>query len=322
MNQEFPKTYALRHIDESVRIASQSGGAFTAISDWILDSSGIIYGCALNERFLAIHKKAADRDSRDSMRGSKYIQSTLNDTFKSVKLDLLSGKQVLFTGTSCQVAGLKKYLGEEYKKLLCVDIVCHGVPSPAVWKKYLDWQCAKNSAELTRVNFRNKSDFGWHSHYETLYFNNGRATSSKIFSTIFYNHAALRPCCYECPFKSTMHSGDITIADYWGIEKTEPELDDNKGVSLVLINSEKGIKAFEQIKGRVDWKKTKLEDSMQSPLVGPFPKPAHRDQFWMDFENKSFDYIAQKYGRDKLKSRIKIRLILLKNRITKLFSAR
>lgn len=148
----------------------------------------------------------------------------------------------------------------------------------------------------------NITDFGWHDHVETLCFENGKSTSSRVFKELFYGHTVLRPSCYECPYKSVIHPGDITIADYWGIEKAAPEFDDNKGVSLVLVNNEAGEKIFEKVKKRLIWKQTKLEDSMQPPLKAPFPKPDNREQFWSDFENKSFEYVAKKYGGIGLKN--------------------
>ena len=156
------------------------------------------------------------------------------------------------------------------------------------------------------MDFRNKRDFGWHDHVETFYFENGKTTSSEVFKNLFYGHTVLRQSCYECPYKSVMHPGDITIADYWGIEKAAPELDDNKGISLVLVNNnEVGEKAFEDVKEKLIWKKTKLEDSLQPPLRAPFPKPDNREQFWSDFKNKPFIYIAKKYGGMGVKKNIK-----------------
>lgn len=165
-----------------------------------------------------------------------------------------------------------------------------------------------------------KKDFGWHDHVETLYFENGKSTSSRVFKELFYGHTVLRPSCYECPYKSVMHPGDITIADYWGIEKVAPEFDDNKGVSLVLVNNEAGKKAFEKVKEELIWKQTKLEDSMQPPLKAPFPKPDSREQFWSDFENKSFEYVAKKYGGIGLKNDAKSFLRKIKRKIKKLVS--
>lgn len=247
MNWKQPKVYAVKHKDEATRAASRSGGIFTALSDQVLSNGGVVYGCVLTDKFDAVHIRADNEEDRNRMRGSKYIQSKLGDTFKNVKADLDAQKSVLFSGTSCQVAGLKQFLGRNYEKLLCVDIVCHGVPSPKVWKAYLLWQEQKNNSAIRSVDFRNKGKYGWRDHVETLNFQNSKSTNSKVFRTIFYGHAVLRPSCYECPYKSVMHPGDITIADYWGIEKAAPEYDDNKGVSLVLINNEYGENKFNEI---------------------------------------------------------------------------
>lgn len=318
MNWKQPKVYAVKHKDEVIRKASRSGGIFTALSDQILYNGGVVYGCVLTDDFRAIHVRADNEENRNRMRGSKYIQSKLGDTFKNVKEDLDMKRSVLFSGTSCQVAGLKRYLGKEYDNLLCVDIVCHGVPSKKVWDAYLRWQEKKNQSKLVSVDFRNKKDFGWRDHVETLYFENGKSISSQVFKELFYGHTVLRPSCYHCPYKSIMHPGDITIADYWGIEKAAPEFDDNKGVSLVLVNNETGEKAFEKVKEILIWKQTELQDSLQPPLRAPFPRPENRGQFWDDFKNKSFDYVAKKYGNIGLKSDIKSFLSKIKRKIKKL----
>ena len=259
MNWKQPKVFAVKHKDESTRAASRSGGIFTALSDQVLSNGGVVYGCVLTDKFDAVHIRADNEEDRNRMRGSKYIQSKLGDTFKSVRADLDAQKSVLFSGTSCQVAGLKKYLGKEYKNLLCVDIVCHGVPSPKVWKEYLYWQEKKHKSKIVKVDFRNKKDYGWRAHKETLICENGKSVDSTVFTTLFYGHGILRPSCYECPYKSVMHPGDITIADYWGIEKAAPEFDDNKGVSLVLVNSEMGALILNSVKKVFNGKKLVLK---------------------------------------------------------------
>lgn len=315
MNWNKPEVFAVQHKDENVRAASRSGGIFTVLSDYVLEQDGVVYGCVLTEDFEAVHVRADRKHVRDRMRGSKYIQSRMNNTYKNVKYDLEADRKVLFSGTSCQIAGLKGYLRKEYKNLLCIDIVCHGVPSPKVWKAYLAWQEKKNRSKVKKVDFRNKKDFGWRDHIETLYLTNGQTVNSKVFTTLFYGHSILRPCCYECPYKSVVHPGDLTIADYWGIEKAAPEFDDNKGVSLVLINNEKGNEVFDTIKDQVKWQKTRLEDSMQPPLIAPFPEPENRKTFWDDFENKDFNYIANKYGGAGIKNRIKNTLRRIKRKM-------
>ena len=184
----------------------------------------------------------------------------------------------------------------------------------------LRWQEHKNHGKVVKVDFRNKKDFGWKDHVETIWFDNGKNVSSPIFKNLFYGHMALRPSCYECPYKSIMHPGDITIADYWGIEKAAPEFDDNKGVSLVLVNNEKADSIFENVKIELKWKSTRIEDSMQPPLKAPFPKPEGREQFWNDVNDKSFSYIARAYGDNGTANYIKKVLRRAKRKIQHLIS--
>lgn len=300
MNWDSPIVYAVKHKNLHVRLASSSGGIFTALSDEILKQSGIVYGCILNERFEAIHARAESTEERDLMRGSKYIQSNMGDIFCQVQNNLQNDKIILFSGTSCQIAALKSYLGCDYEKLICVDIVCHGVPSPKVWKKYISWQEQKNRGNCVKVVFRNEVDFGWASHIETLTIvdNNGieKKVNSNIFAKLFYGHNILRPCCYKCPYKSIMHPGDITIADFWGIERAAPGFSDNKGVSLVLINNDKGHDLFKQTYIHIEYKECRIEDSIQYPLQRPFERPKERDKFWLDFNTKRFSKIVKSYG--------------------------
>ena len=315
MNWNQPNVYAVQHKNEDVRAESRSGGVFTAISDCVLEKGGVVYGCILDDHFNSVHTRAENVENRNLMRGSKYIQSKMGDTYKQVEKDLIDGRVVLFSGTPCQVAGLKHYLREEYNNLLCVDIVCHGVPSLIVWEKYLQWQEKKNKSKVNSADFRNKKDFGWREHIETLSFVNGKKTNSKVFTTLFYGHSILRPCCYECPYKSIIHPGDITIADYWGIEKAAPEFDDNKGVSLVLVNNDTGQKCFNLVKERVKWKETRIEDSMQQSLKAPYPEPLGRKKFWDDFSKRDFDYITRKYGDNGVLAGIKRILKKIKRRL-------
>ncbi len=308
MNWEKPKVYAVKHKDDNIVALSRSGGMFTALSDLILEKNGVVYGCVLDEKFNAKHIRADNKKDRDLMRGSKYIESKMGECFRSVKKDVLEGKKVLFSGTSCQIAGLKNFLGKEYENLICLDIVCHGVPSPKIWQMYLDWQIGKNKRKVVKVNFRNKIKYGWRAHTESLVFENGKQVNSGVFRNLFYSHSILRESCYRCPYKSILHPGDITIADYWGIEKAAPEFDDNKGVSLVLINNSKGENLFKEASGFIKFKETLLEDSMQGPLKEPSKKPTNREKFWQDVEKYDFTYIAKKYGNYGLTNKVKNRL--------------
>lgn len=291
-----PRAYAVKHKDSEVRARSRSGGIFTALSDKILASKGVVYGCILTEDLHAVHVRATTHEGRDKMCGSKYIQSQMGDVFKSVKDDLEEGLEVLFSGTSCQVSGLHDYLCKDYSNLICVDIVCHGVPSPAVWDSYLEWQKKRNKGKIEKVDFRNKTNFGWAAHVESLYLDNGKRIDSEIFKTLFYGHAILRPCCYKCPYKDIVHPGDITIADYWGIDKASPGFNDNKGVSLVLVNNEIGRRLFDEVNNSIEYQETRIEDSMQQPFYAPFKEPKYRAAFWRDFNKNKFSIVAKRYG--------------------------
>lgn len=305
---EWPKAYALRNKD-AIRMVCQSGGAFDVLSDYVLENGGTVFGCVLDDKLKAVHIRATNIDERNRMHGSKYVQSQLLDVFNEVANDLNYGKMVLFSGTSCQVLGLRKFLTAKHIEgdLICVDLVCHGVPSPMLWENYLNWQEENCGRKIINVNFRNKRLYGWHSHIETLTTDNGKRISSDVYANLFYSHNALRPCCYECRWKSVMHPGDITIADCWGIENVAPELDDNCGVSLVLVNSIIGEERFSQAiqKDDIICTPIKLEDCMQGPLISPVKKPNTRDMFWKEFAVLDFSKIAKKYGRDGYIKRIR-----------------
>lgn len=305
---EYPIVYAFKNKNDFERLLSQSGGAFASLSDVILEQNGIVYGCAFDDEFQAIHIRADNNENRNRMRYSKYVQSRIGETYKWVLKDLEEGHTVLFTGTSCQVAGVIQYVensGNNTGKLLTVDIVCHGVPSPLVWKDYLSWESVKKKSKVKSIVCRNKILYGWKSHVTTIEFDNGKKVESRVFPNIFYGHMALRPSCYKCPYKDIIHPSDITIADYWGIENTHPEFRDDKGVSLVLINSKKGKKLFDQCANYNNVIQTTIDDCMQKPLIEPYTPPENREQFWRDYETMSFSDIAKKYGHDDYVSKFK-----------------
>lgn len=291
-----PDAYALKHKNLAIRLNSRSGGCFTALSDYILHLGGIIYGCGYGQDFEVVHKRAENKEERDEFRGSKYVQSNTEGIFEKVRNDLKEGKYVLFSGTSCQVAGLKGFLGKTPQETLyCVDILCHGVPSPMVWRDYLIFMKKRYHGMVTEVDFRNKKQFGWKKHIETIRIG-GNSHNSTIYKELFYSHYILRPSCYECPYKQMTHPADITLADFWGIQKAVKNFNDNKGVSLVLINSVKGRKLFEQVKEDTIYEKCKVRPEFQRPLHQAFPMPEDRMEFWKSYRRKGFYQIAIDYG--------------------------
>lgn len=296
-----PIVYAAKLLDDSQRILSQSGGAFKSFSDYVLDRGGTVYGCILDEEFKAVHKRAETTLERDKMRNSKYIQSDLLNVMKEVRQDLANGKEVLFSGTPCQIAGLRSFLSSDgleglSDNLYCVDFVCHGVPSPLIWEKYLEWEEKQKKEKISKVICRDKKEFGWRSHVLTIEFQDGSRLHRRVFPKIYSSNNALRPACYQCPYNSVMHPGDVTIGDFWGINKVIPEFTDEKGVSMILINNEKGKQLFEDCKKDFSYIECKTEDSPQITTMKSREVPKERDKFWKDFFNKDFGYVAKKYG--------------------------
>lgn len=291
-DETFPQIFALKHKDYNVRINSRSGGAFTAISDEVIGNGGVVYGCVMANAYEAVHKRAETYEERDSMRGSKYIQSNLGNTFLMVKNDLLAGRKVLFTGTPCQIDGLKKLLAINYDNLLCIDIVCHGMPSPLIWKSYIKWLEYEYRAKCITENilFRDKKNYGWASHIETIKMvndnNKNIEINSGIFKELFYSNLILRPACYQCPYTSLYRPGDITIADFWGINDILPGTNDNKGVSMVFINNIKGRNLFDKCKKNTFFYKVKLGKNIQRPLRESVKNPENRMLFWKEFFEK------------------------------------
>lgn len=297
-----PTCYAVLHKSPDVRWNSRSGGIFTALSDYVLSNHGVVYGAITTSELRVIHFRADNEEDRNLMRGSKYVQSDISECYSLIQNDLDDGKVVLFTGTSCQVAAVKNAMGKDYPNLYTLDIVCHGVPSPRVWKDYIAYIEKKYDAKCVEVDFRNKKKFGWPAHIETLKIRRGRkikTVNSRFYSELYYTHLILRPCCSECPYKSINHPGDITIADYWGIKKAAPEFFDWGGVSLVLVNSESGKKMFDCVKTEINFKETKFALSMQPPLQSSFPMPNNREQFWKDYEILGIEGILKKYVGNK-----------------------
>jgi coenzyme F420-reducing hydrogenase beta subunit len=298
-DKALPIAYGCKHRDDEIRIQSRSGGVFTAVSDIVLDNGGIVYGCALDDNFRAVHARAVTKQQRDEFRKSKYVQSDMGDSLRSVKQDLDGGLTVLFSGTPCQVDGLLSFLSltkTDASRLLTMDIVCHGVPSPKLWRDYLAFQ-SKKHGKILSADFRNKRDFGWAEHTETLTTERGKV-SSQIYKNLYFTDYALRRSCHECKYASKQRVSDITLADFWGIDSLDSSFNDNRGVSLVLVNTEKGLEAFNKAleSNALEAKAFDIERVDQKALREPFYYSYKKEAFWQDYREKGFDYIVRKYG--------------------------
>lgn len=301
-------TYIVKQKDMQSRMKSRSGGIFAAVSDKVLEAGGVVYGCALDEEFQAFHRRAVTKEERDLFRGSKYVQSEMKDAMKQAVKDLKEGKIVLFSGTPCQIAGMKAICPKGWEEhLLCMDIVCHGVPSPRVWEDYKAYMQKKYHGKITAVDFRNKQNHGWWDHVESVKIH-GFEVDSQIYKNLFYEHNILRDCCYSCPYKSLERQGDISIADAWGIAKAAPEFDDNHGVSLVLCSTKKGQEWLEKAFETCDYQTCDIKDYMQDPFIRSFEKPDNYEEFWQEYFSKDFREIVKEHYEDSLKVRAKWRI--------------
>lgn len=255
--------YAAKHKDERIRLASSSGGVFTAIAESVIDEGGVVFGARFDKDWSVIHGYTETKEGLAAFRGSKYVQSRIGESYKDAEAFLRTGRKVLFSGTPCQIAGLKRFLRKEYDNLLTVDFICHGVPSPGVWREYLKEETArqcggKNSVlphpkdnlgdvRIENISFRDKR-LGWKKFSFALTLSTTNRSGAKntvllseplnknIFLRGFLADLYLRPSCHACPAKKFKSGSDVTIGDFWGVQNVMPEIDDDKGVSVVMVN--------------------------------------------------------------------------------------
>lgn len=298
LNLKEPEIYAARHKDIHEIETSRSGAAFIAISDYILENGGIVYGVGYKDHFRVAHKRATTKEERNEFKGSKYVQSDLDGIFRQVKEDLKQGNTVLFSGTPCQTAGLNSYIGKKFREnLVLVDIVCHGVPSPYIWQDYLTYLENKYKSKIIKVNFRDKSRIGWSGHIESFVFANKNKVELDVFKYLFGKNIMLRSSCGSCVFTNFNRPSDITIGDYWGWEKISKDFnDDNKGCSLLFINTIKGQILLNKISNNLFLLKSDKEKSVQPNLESPSVLDKKNTDFKIDFQRRGFKYVAKKYG--------------------------
>lgn len=249
------KCFAAYNKSEKIRKVSSSGGVFTLLAEEILKQKGVVCGAALSRDCKSVnHIIIDDVSSLPRLRTSKYVQSCINNTYEKVKKALESGKKVLFTGTPCQIGGLVSYLGKEYDNLFTQDFICHGVPSPAVWHDYAEWREKIMGTSLKKVSFRNKKT-GWRKFSLRLENADNKVYSKRldddIYLRAFLKNLTLRPSCYDCQFKHKERQADITLADFWSIHKNHSDIDDDKGISAVIVHSSKGMKLFSDIENQL-----------------------------------------------------------------------
>lgn len=258
--------YACKAKDDDLRLKSSSGGIFTLLSEWILSNNGVVFGAAFDKSMQVNHISVERLDELYKLRGSKYVQSNIGNSYKYAETILKSGKQVLFSGTPCQISGLKSYLKKEYDNLLCVDIICHGTPSPLVWKHYVEHKELINGLRIGNAYFRDKK-WGWNKLCLTINYENDITKNYKSEEDAYYagflDNLFLRPSCHECRFRNFTSGSDITIGDYWGIKKMHPHMYDDIGVSALFINTLKGEDVFSKINNQIIVQDSSLENVIE-----------------------------------------------------------
>lgn len=284
------KAYAA-YYDNEIRMSSSSGGVFTLLASQF-DAA---YGVAMTEDCYECSFVRIERNTGDisPVRGSKYFQAKVGDAFEQVRNDLQAGKKVLFSGTGCQINGLALFLGKEYPNLFLLDVVCHGVPSPKLWRQYAEYQ-EKRYGKLESVNFRCKDNSwdGFGMKENKLFI----PRNQDPYMFFFLNNMCLRPSCYDCHAKQ-YKKADMTIADFWGIEEVAPEMNDNKGTSLVITRTEKGQGLFDSIKDSLIWKEVSYDEGVRCNVseYQSVSRPWQRDNFYQDMNRMSFRRLTNKY---------------------------
>lgn len=297
--------YACYNKNKNIRLSSSSGAVFSSLAEYVFEQQGVIYGVSMTEDcYSAEFIRVIDNEGLIKLRGSKYLQAKVGNTYKHVRNDLIAGKLVLFTGTGCQINGLKGFLGKEYNNLICVDVICHGAPSPALWEKYARHQEKLNGGKLKNINFRckdvNWSDFGMKETLDKIPSGEEKrlyiSKDQDCYMQMFLKDYCLRPSCYQCISKSVKLS-DLTIADFWGINDVAPEMNDGWGTSLVLVRTKKGKDILENVSNNLIMKAVSYEEGVRNNPAEYIScyKPTQRDTFFEDMHNMSFEELEKKY---------------------------
>lgn len=290
------QAFAAINKDEAVRMRSSSGGMFHALAKWTIEQSGVVFGARFDENWEVVHDYTETFDGIEPFMRSKYVQSRIGDTFKQAKQFLEQGRQVLFVGTPCQIGGLKSYLHNDYDNLLTVDFICHGVPSPGVWEKYLR-EYFKND-ELISFNFREKSD-GWISYHCTIEtVTKSKTERKKLLQNDYFRgfrrEVYLRKSCYDCNFRNYHRVSDFTIADFWGVDQKCPSMYDNKGTSIVFVHTRQAQNAFKNLSDGLRTKIQSREDATWGnqgmDKANPQWQPIIRKLFYQAFSLISFRF--------------------------------
>lgn len=300
INQDEARTplevYAAKNSDDDIRLKSSSGGIFTLLAEQTIKGGGVVFGACWDKDWNVKHDYIDNISDLQRFRSSKYLQSVIGDNYLKAEQFLKTGRKVMFTGTPCQIAGLKHFLRKEYDNLLAVEIICHSVPSPGVWQQYLTTRLHTlkwNKSDIRNISFRDKKT-GWKTYSFVIENNDGNSfielSSKNAFMRGFLADLYTRPSCHACPAKQLRSGSDLTLGDFWGIESLMPEIDDDKGVSAIIVNTDKGKQVLHNI--NVELYEVQYDElTTRNPaLVKSFPITPKRIEFFKEdgstFEEK------------------------------------
>lgn len=293
-SHEIKRTLCAKHIDNSVRQECSSGGVFALLSEAFVSLGGIVVGCTMDSKLRAMHTFAKTKEDLITFRSSKYVQSDIRGVFQQIKTLLDSGNHVLFSGTPCQVSGLRNFLQKPYINLICIDVLCHGVPSPKLLNDYISAQEEKTGSRASFISFRCKRHEWKRLHIEIKYKNGMdyyKNATYDPYMQLFLSNKSQRSSCFHCPFTTTHRMGDISLGDFWGIGKVYHSFDDNMGLSMVLINSKRGELLFEKIVAKLSVFETQesLAIKGNKVLVENISGEEQRNLFYRDYVEKGYN---------------------------------
>jgi len=302
--------YACVNKDDKIRLNCSSGAVFPAFSEHILNQNGVVFGARFDTAHSVIHDYASNSSDLTFFAGSKYVQSAIGNCYKKTRDFLDKGITVLFSGTPCQIQGLMSYLGNNHEKLYTVDFICHGVPSPKAWSEFSHSLEDQWKSRISSINHRSKNN-GWHNFSMKIVFEDGRVyknnKSEDPYLVSFLSNISLRPSCHSCKFKGLNRASDITIGDFWGVEKMVPGFCDDKGTSLVLLNTEHGISLFNSVQQsfrlhQVNYSEALSYNSAATESVACHPK---RGLFFMQLGKKPFNRIVNSLCKPSIYTRVR-----------------
>lgn len=281
--------------EDAVRHTSSSGGIFPILANYVFERQGVVFGAAYDKKMRVVHREAHSAAELERLKRTKYVQSNLRGVYRRVEAYLKKDRWVLFTGTPCQVQALRLYLGRSYDRLLTVDLVCYGVPSPGIWKSYVKTLERRKKGRMTDFSFRDKRNHD--NGHVCSYVIDGKEYAEELnrnlYCRMYFANDTIRPSCYSCKYCTPERDSDFTIGDFWGIENVKPEMDDRMGTSMVIVHTKKGREVWDSVKEEVSWFICEKEDVLQPRLLEPTAAADNRGLFMRCYRILPFSLLAR-----------------------------